>query len=576
MIDVYDTDVLVVGGGGAASRAAIEAHLAGARVTLAVKGRYGFMGIRGGGASDGSAIGRIDYSYFSYLDQLDRRGWPGSEQEAAMAFIRQASLGTADPKLIRVLVENAVPAAENLDRWGLVFQNQWSKTPPRRFKPMPGLGYMVRGSGARIMEGVMIIEILVRDGRCVGALGIKEETGEPFIVKAKAVILGTGGYAQLFLLNCHESGLTGDGHAVGYEAGASLMNMEFMQVMPAVIHPATVLLSCTFWKLYPTLKNRLGDKILEKYLPEGFSVKQVFDERQIHSPFSTRDRASRYIEFAMANEFKAGLATDRKGFYLEIDDVEKMVGESPEWLRYRGIDWQAGNQQCNAIFHASNGGLIIDENGQSQIPGLYALGETATGPHGTDRPGGHMMGASQVFAMLAGRHAVNLAAKEVTASMDDTLAEKGLRLIASLKESRKDLKPSAVKQNLKEMAYEHMLVLRSKESLSFALSEIQRIREELYPRLNIETSRDLIEALELKNLLTVGELIARTALMRKESRGSHFRLDYPERDDANWSGVIAVRKDDQEPRLERHVIDPEWTDRPGIWARTPGVNKSRE
>jgi succinate dehydrogenase/fumarate reductase flavoprotein subunit len=527
------------------------------------------MGIRGGGASDGSAIGRIDYSYFSYLERLDMRGWPGDEQEAAMAFIRQAGLGTADPNLIRVLVQNAVQAAENLDKWGLVFRNQWSKSPPRRFKPMPGLGYLVRGSGARIMEGVMLIEILVHDGRCIGALGVREETGEPFVIKAKSVILGTGGYAQLFLLNCHESGLTGDGHAIGYEAGAPLMNMEFMQVMPAVIHPSIVLLSCTFWKLYPTFKNRLGDEILDKYLPEGISVTQVFDERQIHSPFSTRDKASRYIEIAMCNEFREGLATEKKGFYLEIEDVEKMVGESPEWLRYRGIDWKAGNQQCNAIFHASNGGLIIDESGQSQIPGLYALGETATGPHGTDRPGGHMMGASQVFGMLAGRHAGEQAGKTMTVSVNNAIAEKGLSQIAILKEARGDLKPSAVKQKLRKTAYEHMLVLRSKKSLSFVLSEIQKIREEQYPCLSVENPRELIEALELKNLLTVGELIARTALMREETRGSHFRLDYPERDDINWSGIITVCKGDGEPRLERRVIDPKWKDRPGDMGQDP-------
>ncbi|MCJ7791369.1 MAG: FAD-binding protein [Dehalococcoidia bacterium] len=133
-----ETEVLVVGGGGAASRAAIEAHISGAKVALAVKGRYGFMGIRGGGASDGSAIGRLDYAYFSYIDQLDQRGWPGNLVEAGIAFVRQAGLGAADPKLIKILIENAVTAAENLDRWGLIFKNQWSKSAPRRFKPIPG------------------------------------------------------------------------------------------------------------------------------------------------------------------------------------------------------------------------------------------------------------------------------------------------------------------------------------------------------------------------------------------------------------------------------------------------------
>jgi succinate dehydrogenase/fumarate reductase flavoprotein subunit len=563
MTDMLAAEVLVIGGGGAASRAAIEAHMAGAKVTLAVKGRYGFMGIRGGGASDGSAIGRLDYAYFSYIDHLDQRGWPGTQKEAAITFTRQAGLGTADPKLINVLIENAVPAAENLDKWGLIFRNQWSKSAARRFKPMPGLGYLVRGSGATILEGVMMTDLLIEDGTCVGAVGVREETGEPIIIKAGAVILGTGGCAQLYLLNCHESGVTADGHAMGYEAGAPLMNMEFMQIMPAVIHPTLALLSCTFWALNPTIRNARGETFIENYLPPGITVKDVFDQRAIHSPFSTRDKVSRYIEIAMVNEFKAGRATDKNAFYLEITNPEKMVGESPEWLRYRGIDWRAGNQQCNAIFHATNGGLIIDENAQSKIPGLYALGETATGPHGTDRPGGHMMGASQVFGMLAGRHAAQSARSRTLTSLQKNLVEDKLERITLLKKGRGEEKAIELKQQLKKLAHENIFAVRSEKSLSSALNEIETLREELYPRLSVETPRELVEALELRNLLTVGEIIASAALMRRESRGNHFREDYPERDDANWLGVITLRKGEGgKPRLERLVIDPEWTDRP--------------
>lgn len=340
------------------------------------------------------------------------------------------------------------------------------------------------------------------------------------------------------------------------------MNMEFMQIMPAVIYPGLALLSCTFWPQYPTIRNAEGETFLENYLPAGITTKDVFDERAIHSPFSTRDKASRYIEIAMVNEFKAGRATDRNGFYLEIADPEKMVGESPEWLRYRGIDWGAGNQQCNAIFHATNGGLIIDENAQSKIPGLYALGETATGSHGTDRPGGHMMGASQVFGMLAGRHAAQSTRSRTLLSIPKNLAEDKLKGIALLKKGRGDEKPVELKQRLKKVAHENMFAVRSEKSLTTALKEIEVLREDLYPHLSIETPKDLVEALELKHLLTAGEIIAGTALMRKESRGNHFREDYPERDDANWLGVITIKKSEGKPKLERLIIDPEWTDRP--------------
>ena len=569
MTEILETEILVIGGGGAASRAAIEARMAGAKVMLAVKGRYGFMGIRGGGASDGSAIGRLDYSYFSYLDGLAGRGWPGDETEAAMAFVRQSGLGTADPKLIKALIETAPKAAENLDKWGLVFKYQGSKGAARRFKPMPGLGYLVRGSGATLLEGVMMTDLLVQDGVCLGAVGLREDTGEPLVIKAGAVILASGGCAQLYLLNCHESGLTGDGHAMAYRAGAPMMNMEFMQIMPAVIHPTVALLSCTFWDMYPTIRNRHGEPLMEKYLPAGVTPKQVFDERGIHSPFSTRDKFSRYIEIAMQNEFKAGGATEQNGFPMEIEHPEKMKGESPDWLKYRGINWQADNQQCNAIFHATNGGLIIDENGQSKISGLYALGETATGPHGTDRPGGHMMGASQVFGMLAGRHAAAKTKAQRVQSPPDYLINDSLEVLKAMRSQKGDQKPSALKNRLKTAAYANLLAVKSEKSITDALNEIQSVSQDLGKKLSVQTPAELVEALEVRNLLTVGEIIARAALLRTESRGNHFREDFPQRDDQNWLGVITIQKEEQGPSLKKVVIDPEWTDRPGDMGEYP-------
>lgn len=563
MVDILEAEILVAGGGAAASRAAIEAHMAGAKVLLVVKGRYGLMGIRGGGASDGSALAITHYAYFSYIGQLNTRGWPGTEVETGIAFTRQAGLGTADPKLIKVLIENAVAAAENLDKWGLVFEDQWSKSAPRRVRPMPGLGNVVRGSSIRILEGFMLTGLLLHNGTCVGAVGIREDTGEPLIIKAGAVILGTGGFAQLYLLNYHESGLTGDGLAMGYEVGTPLMNLEFMQVMPGVIYPAAVALSKTFWQMNPTIRNRNGEEFIEKYLPSGVTLKHVFDEHALHAPFSTRDTASRYLEVAMTKEFKAGRATERNGFYLDIAHPERMVGESPEWLRYRGIDWGAGNQQGNAIFHASNGGLITDENAQTQIQGLYAVGETATGAHGADRPGGHMIGASQVFGMISGRHAATYSRSRKLPPVNEKLAEGELTRIAALKASQGDQKPADLKARLKKVAHENMLAVRSEESLTRVINEVQSIRENFYPRLSVKTPKELVEALELGNLLTVGELVAGAALMRQESRGSHFREDYPERDDTNWLGAITVQKVDRKPKLERLAIDPEWTERSG-------------
>ena len=216
MVKVIETDVLVIGGGGAAARAALEADQAGAKVTVAVKGDFGLWGVRGSGASGGGRANTFGYA------SAPASVKPEDERETIFKRAMQCGLGMADRHLVRILVEDVIESRGPLEKWGvlrrgmfLIGQVMWVST------PMPGLACVILGnSKIAIRDRTMITDLLIRDGACVGAVGIDENNGELLMLKAGSTILSTGGNSQLFMHNFHPSCITGDGYVMGYEAGA--------------------------------------------------------------------------------------------------------------------------------------------------------------------------------------------------------------------------------------------------------------------------------------------------------------------------------------------------------------------
>lgn len=563
MVEVIETDVLVVGGGGAAARSAIEAHQAGAKTTLAVKGRFGLRGLRGTGAT---SYARTNYLYFPVAG---RRVKSDEECEITYKRIIQAGLGLANRRLARVLVDDGLEVRRTLEKWGVV--QPPTEYPPinpegisRWIDPMPGLANVIRGGREiTVLEHMMVTNLLLQDGKCVGAIGINEESGEPFLLKAGSTILATGGDAQLFRVNFHPSCVTGDGYAMGYNAGAELMNMEFMQVFPATAYPTFNHLSWVIWEVNPKICNVNGEEFIQNYLPKGVTTEECLEHHSKHGPFSTSD-VGKYLEISIVKEIKAGRASEHDACYLEVSALKRLARLYHQWFSYRGIDFSKEYVELSVGHHCSNGGLRIDEYGQTTIPGLYAVGETAAGPYGADRLGGSMMASCQVFGRRAGRHAAAAAKTRVLPAVGNKVAESQLKRIAELKESKGDQKPLELMKMLKKTAWENLLVVRSKEGLTQLLAEIGRIRNELVPRLSVENAPELVQALELMNLLQVGEIVANAALMRTESRGGHYRDDFPKRDDTNWLQVITVKKVAGKMQLSTVKLDNEWEDRPAL------------
>jgi fumarate reductase (CoM/CoB) subunit A len=561
MVSEIATDVLVVGGGASGARAALEAHQSGAKVTLAVKGELGVIGVRGAGAT-GSGAPR----YLHLFNSMTKHSTVAEEVESYYQRAIRAGLGIADRHLVRILVDGAIEAKETIDQWGLVLGSDNPDNPKgieSIITPMPGLANVIRANkGIDVLQHVMVTDLLIEQNVCKGTIAVNEDTGDPFVLKAGAIIIATGGCAQLFRLSFHTPCITGDGYAMGYEAGAELMNMEFEQMFIATAYPAVTMAPYPIWRLQPRVLNAKGKEFIQNYLPKGVTLRECMEMKVSHGPFSTRD-ASKYLDIAMVKETRAGGANEHNAFYLEVPakvrtNPELLFPEFWDWYAYRGIDFSKDYVEINVAHQCSNGGFKIDENGQTTIPGLYAVGESATGAYGADRLGGAMMTSCQVFGARAGRQAALTAKERGVSSIDKKLVENKLERITNLKGCKGNQRPFEVKKILQKKAWDNLLAVRSKESLNEILQEIERIREDVFPRLSIGNTRDLVAALELKNLLIVGEVIANAGMKRTESRGSHYREDFPERDDSNWQQAITVRRVDGMMRLDTVKIDDRW------------------
>ena len=582
MTRVVETDVLVIGGGGAGARAALEASAAGARVTLAVKGKFGITGVRGAGATGYRGNGRPMHLFSGPKVVLESRDEPGTyasvplgiedEQKAFFQRAIQAGLGMADRKLTRILADEAPGAKQALEKWGLLLE----KGPHVEclIAPMPGLAYAIKAVPViDVMEETMITGLLSQNGLCSGAVGLDETSGDPVVLKAKSTILATGGTGQLFMLSFHPSCMTGDGYAIGYEAGAELMNMEFGQVFIATVYPNIDSVPYPVWKSHPKILNAHGDEFIHNYLPKGVTVNECMDQKLRHGPFSSRD-SSRYLDIAMIKETKAGRANKNNGFYLEIKGLT--LGRAEEghrirnWLEFRGIDLKKDHLEINVAYHCSNGGLRIDENGRTTLRGLYAVGESASGPYGADRLGGAMMTSSQVFGARAGKDAAAEAkVKKERLDVDSGLVDSQIRRLDDLKKSAGSQKPQQLMEILKKTAWENLLVVRTHDGLSRFLKEIERICEVMLHDLSVQGTADLIKASELRSLLQVGKIIGKAALMRTETRGSHYREDFPHRDDAHWLHSITFKNVEGQMNLGTVKLDEGWKSDPddlkGLW-----------
>jgi len=563
-MNTIECDVLIVGGGVAAVSAAVEAQKSGASVCMAVKGTFGALGQRGAGAS---SCGKT----FHGKPKLpgDKKAAYNPDEVRARAIA--AGLGLADRKLVDILIEGAGRAHNLLDEWGVYIKMSGSAA--LGFPIVSAAERVIRSSAIMLLEDTMVVDLLIHDGACCGAVAVRED-GEILTVKCPAVVLATGGDARLFKHNVHPPCVTGDGYAMALRAGAELMNLEFLQIFFCTVWPTANLFHVWEAKELGDVRNALGRAFLEDYLPEGVSVAECIDQNLAHAPFSTRDSASRFLGIGIVKEIQAGRGTKHGGIYIDHSmRGSRQAQAQADFLKFKGIDCDRGPLQITMGFQCSNGGLRIDDRGMASVPGVFAAGEVSTGMHGADRIGGHMLAAALVFGTLAGKSAAAWSEKHATASELDAALQPAVGEVERFRRAQGAVALHALLTQLQESAWSNGLLLRSEQSLQAMLEDIREIKGEFQDRLLLKKthgtapqnppgrSSPLISALELRNLLLVGEAFAKAALERKESRGGHYREDFPQCSMGEPpQGHMMKLVEDGKITLAKEIIDPDWTD----------------
>ena len=529
-------DVLVVGGGMAGLAAAVAAAEEGTDVVLASLGEAGKSGA----------------TYYDVAEIGAFNAPCACETDSAQVFyedIMTAALSMASPKLCRILAEEAEPALHRLaampggetlfereqNRYK-VFQACFSSKPRSHiihdhFRPLlQVLGRQAVRLGVRCVP-CMVSELLVEDNRCFGALGLDARENEMTIL-AGAVVLAAGGASQLFSRNMYPWDVTGSGYALASMAGAKMTNMEFIQMGIGVAHPFINLFEHYLWDCMPVLKNAEGKAFLEDYLPEGVDRNMAIADKGRHFPFSTRDH-SKYVEIAVQNEINCGRGTSRGNVFLDVrtDRQQELLKQGSHfssmwpttwnWYHSKGVDLLKQPIEVACFAHAINGGALINESAETSVQNLFAVGEAASGPHGADRLGGNMSLTSQVFGQIAGKESAARARKE-RLSPDKQKAERYRRQAGSygLEAAQQGQEMLA---HLQRMTDRSMLIVRNEDGLARYRDELDSLVAEMESRPKTLTR----QAVGMRHLLEAGSLMAQAALARKESRGSHYREDYP-------------------------------------------------
>jgi len=520
-----NTDVLVIGGGGAGLRAAIEARKYDLDVLLASKSPVGY--------ANNTAISKGVFAAAGV-----GKGSDDSPEEHSRDTIRGGRL-INDRKLVAVMTGRAIQQVYDLMKFGVNFQKQdgdlWIEHHPGHTYPRHIAGERRRGVsisrplrehaasiGVRFKEDVLITKLLKSGNMVMGALGI-DSKGQLFIFNAKSTILATGGAGEVYLRTNNALGSTGDGYALAYEVGASLRDMEFVQFYPTALRKN----GQKVWS-YGVLLQRRGT-IVRNSLGEDILERHGIEELKL----MTRDIMSRMMmsEIAEGRGVEGGLVVEFTN--VAEEELKKMPAEFIRGEGYSGEIW------VTPTAHFFMGGVKINENCETEFDGLYAAGEVGSGIHGANRLAGNAITETLVFGMIAGDNAASRASKMavVSAPRNEVLAE--VERLKELASHPGGENLGELQQSLRQTMWDKVGIIRNKEGLEDALRQILSLREQLKDVL-LPSYQQLSQVIKLANMLTVSEMVCRAALARTESRGAHYRIDYPEENNEQWLKTIEI------------------------------------
>ena len=586
----HSYDVVVVGAGGAGLRAAIEAAAAGCSVGLVCKsllGKAHTVMAEGGVAA---ALATTD----------PRDSWKVHFRDT----MRGGKL-LNDWRMAKLHAQEAPARVNELEAWGALFD----RTPDGRIlqrnfggHQYPRLAHVgdrtglemirtlqdktVRSPGVDVYMETTVAKLLKDGDHIAGALAYRRDTGRFIVFRSKAVVLATGGIGRAYRINSNSWEYTGDGHALAYAAGADLVGMEFVQFHPTgMVWPLSVrgiLITEGVRGEGGVLKNARGERFMFRYIPEMFRkdfadseeeadrwVAEVIAGRKAEArrppELLTRDVVAR----AITQEVREGRGSPHGGAFLDIaskrkpEEIRKKLPSM--WQQFHelaDVDITRQPMEVYPTTHYVMGGVLVDpETQQATVPGLFAAGEVGGGLHGANRLGGNSLSDLLVFGRRAGAGAAGYAKafagepRVETAQVEGAVAE----LLAPFERTGGGENPYAVQEALQDMMGTYVGIARKEDDLRTALAELEKLRARL-GRVVVDGNRQYNPgwntAIDLGNLLAVSEAVTRAALERRESRGAHTRVEYPDSDTHFGTVNVIVRRQGKRMTVAQEPIPP--------------------
>ena len=584
----FEHDVLVIGAGGAGLRAAIEASAAGVKVGVLSKsllGKAHTVMAEGGVAA---AMGNVD----------DRDNW-----RVHFADTMRGGQYLNNPVMAEHHAKEAPERVRELEAWGALFdRTKDGRILQRNFggHRYPRLAHVGDRTGLEMIRTLQdhgihqgidfhmectVLTLLKAGDRVAGAFAYERERGRFKLFKAKAVILATGGIGRAFKITSNSWEYTGDGQSLAYHAGASLIDMEFVQFHPTgMIWPPSVrgiLVTEGVRGEGGVLKNKDGRRFMFDEIPENYRSQTADNEdegfrytqgdRDARRPpeLLTRDHVARCIQ----REVREGRGSPHGGVFLDIAWIKSRIPNGAEHIKKKlpsmyhqfkqlaDIDITQEPMEIGPTTHYVMGGVRVNGDTQmSDVPGLFAAGECGAGLHGANRLGGNSLSDLLVFGMRAGKYAAEFAKTNEVVAVDPGQVENAARkALEPFARSGND-NPFAVQHELQGMMQDLAGIVRVEKEMHVALvklGELKRRADAVPAPGNREYNPGWHTALDLQNLLTISEAVTRSALERKESRGAHFRDDYPSKDPAYGSFNTLIRKGpDGEMQVSREPLIP--------------------
>lgn len=589
--ETFQYDVLVIGAGGAGLRAAIEASAAGVSVGVICKsllGKAHTVMAEGGMAA---AMANVD----------DRDSW-----RVHFADTMRGGQYLNNWRMAELHAKEAPDRVKELEAWGAVFD----RTPDGRILQRnfgghryPRLAHVGDRTGLEMIRTLQdhgihqgmqvhmectVVSILKDGDRAVGVLAYERERGKFKVFQCKALVMATGGLGRAFKITSNSWEGTGDGISLAYHAGAELIDMEFVQFHPTgMVWPPSVqglLVTEGVRGEGGILRNKDGERFMFKEIPDNYKS-QTADNPEEGWKYTQGDKNSRrppelltrdHVARCIMKEIKAGRGSPHGGVFLDIAWIKEKIANSEEHIKKKlpsmyhqfkelaGIDITKEPMEIGPTTHYVMGGIRVDADSQmSNLPGLFACGECAAGINGANRLGGNSLSDLLVFGKRAGEYAAQFAKGNNHGSLNQEDVARDER-VALAPFDRGHANPSAenpytIQQELQNMMQDLVGIVRVEAEMKQALDGIKKLNERA--RLvgitgHREYNPGWHTSLDLNHLLTVSEAITRAALERKESRGGHFRDDYPDKSPefAKFNNVLQKDRGSGEMKLRHEPI----------------------